>query len=603
MSETKKSHKHTKLNEAFATAICGNDILSSCLYVSGIAITFAGAFAPLVLLFVAGILYLYKFVYTEVVEALPVNGGAYNCLLNGTSKTVAAIAGVMTILSYVATAVISAKVGIEYINSTFEGHSISLSLPLLGHTEINLIIAETIALLLVFALLVINGLKDSAKVALGIFIFHIASLIVFAGASIMHVMQKGAPYLFENIAHTNILQVNSGSLLMMLYLAFSASLLGVSGFESSANFVEEQDKGVFRKTLRNMLIGVAVFNPIIALAVLASMPYDTIVAAKDFLLADAGLAIGGVLLQYLIVIDAFLVLSGAVLTSFVGISGLVSRMALDDCLPLFLSKTNKKGSFPRIIWAFFALCSSILLITQGNLLSLAGVYTIAFLSVMTMFAFGNLILKEARTELKRTFRAPRRIVIPAMIATLLGIVGNIHIDPANLEYFELYFIPALVLVLTIIYKDAAVRLLVRATRRWPNTQGYILKRFRAMAEGTFVVFLHNPAQFYHHLQYINKNETGKNIIVVHCDCHCEPVLMRTQEFLKLKESMPYLQTLGVFPHFNMTFDYVKKRFSPDIVDAISKKYKISKNRILIGSLHGHHPFNYEDFGGVRIIGG
>src|SRR3989338_8335742 len=118
--DSKSSHKqHEKLNAWFATAICGNDILSSTLYVSGIAILFAGIYAPFVLLIIIIVLYFYKAVYTEVVEALPINGGAYNCLLNGTSKTVAAIAGVMTFLSYIATAVISAKIGVEYLNRLF----------------------------------------------------------------------------------------------------------------------------------------------------------------------------------------------------------------------------------------------------------------------------------------------------------------------------------------------------------------------------------------------------------------------------------------------------------------------------------------------------
>ena len=111
MSKKTSSHPktpHTKLNQWYATAICGNDILSSALYVSGIAVLFAGVFAPIVLLAIGFVLWLYKKVYTEVVEALPINGGAYNCLLNGTSKIVAAVAGVMTFLSYVATAVISA---------------------------------------------------------------------------------------------------------------------------------------------------------------------------------------------------------------------------------------------------------------------------------------------------------------------------------------------------------------------------------------------------------------------------------------------------------------------------------------------------------------
>jgi len=45
-----------------------------------------GYLAPVVLLIVAGVLYLYRSVYNEVVTALPLNGGAYNALLNTTSK-------------------------------------------------------------------------------------------------------------------------------------------------------------------------------------------------------------------------------------------------------------------------------------------------------------------------------------------------------------------------------------------------------------------------------------------------------------------------------------------------------------------------------------
>jgi hypothetical protein len=48
-----------------------------------------------------------------------------------------------------------------------------------------------------------------------------------------------------------------------IFFGFSAGLLGISGFETSANFVEEQKPGVFAKTLRNMWFIVSVYNPII----------------------------------------------------------------------------------------------------------------------------------------------------------------------------------------------------------------------------------------------------------------------------------------------------------------------------------------------------
>jgi hypothetical protein len=43
-----------------ATAIAGNDITSSCLYVAGIATMAGGKFAPISLLLVAIVLYLFR---------------------------------------------------------------------------------------------------------------------------------------------------------------------------------------------------------------------------------------------------------------------------------------------------------------------------------------------------------------------------------------------------------------------------------------------------------------------------------------------------------------------------------------------------------------
>lgn len=576
---------HQKLNQWYATAISGNDILSSALYVSGIAAMFAGVFAPLVLIGIAVVLFLYKAVYTEVVEALPINGGAYNCLLNGTSKTVAATAGVMTILSYIATAVISAKVGIEYL------HTVVHTIP---------VIPATIGVLLLFAILVISGIRDSAKVALGIFILHIVTLVGFLGMGLLFFL-KGNSYFLQNIANTGTIIASQGGIWNTLYLAFAASLLGVSGFESSANFVEEQERGVFRKTLRNMLIGVAIFNPLISLVTLNSMPLGSIVLAKDFLLADAAKVIGGSVFQYIVVIDAFLVLSGAVLTAFIGVSGLIFRMAADACLPEFLTKQNSKGSYPRIIISFFLLCSSILIVTKGNLLSLAGVYTIAFLGVMSFFAFGNLILKETRTELKRTYHAPFIFVVMALLATTMGILGNIRIDINNLTFFEMYFIPAFTLVLFIIYQDYVLKWAIRISKPIPFVHSYLSNRFSDLVEGKFVVFVRHISRLYHALDYINKNETGWNVTLVHCQCDSICGDNKEEHLAELHDSIVQLKKAGVFPHLNLDLKIIDKPFGAEVIQQLSEEMRLHKNRMFIGSIHHHHPYEYAELGGVRII--
>jgi len=45
---------------------------------------------------------------------------------------------------------------------------------------------------------------------------------------------------------------NVESITHAIFLDSSASMFGVSGFESLANFIEEQQKGVFPKTFKNM---------------------------------------------------------------------------------------------------------------------------------------------------------------------------------------------------------------------------------------------------------------------------------------------------------------------------------------------------------------
>lgn len=578
-----KIKNHVRLGQWFATAICGNDILSSTFYVSGISILYAGVFAPLVLAFIGLVLFFYKSVYVEVVEALPTNGGAYNCLLNATSKNLAAIAGTTTILSYIATAVISGEDAMQYLSSL-------LPVP---------VIPLTIALLLFFAILVISGIKDSAKVAFGIFSFHILVLATFVLLGLWYVLHGGTSFLSANLHATMPITQRLGGIIPALFFGFAASLLGVSGFESSANFVEEQQRGVFRKTLRNMLIGVAIFNPLIALISLNTLPFDAILRDKDFLLANVATIIGSPIFKYIVVVDAVLVLAGAVLTAFVGVSGLIYRMTTDGCFPEVIAKQNKKGSYPVILILFFLLCTSILLATKGDLLSLAGVYTIAFLSVMTLFAFGNMLMRETRHDLKRTYHAPILFVVLAFIATAAGIIGNIKLDPKNLIYFISYFAPAMVIVALMLNLDLVYKFLLRITHRLHDIDSSMELRLEELSNDAFVVFVHHLNRLYEILNYIEKNETGRHVYLIHCsNGHKKET---DAKFKELETLVPELQKAGAFIDFHLELVYKDQPFGPEVIDEVSKELDVKKNRVLIGSIHHEHQFDYDELGGVRII--
>ncbi len=60
-------------------------------------------------------LFYFRLVYSEVVTALPVNGGTYNLLLNTTNKKAAAFVACLSLLSYTATAIVSAFDSMVYL--------------------------------------------------------------------------------------------------------------------------------------------------------------------------------------------------------------------------------------------------------------------------------------------------------------------------------------------------------------------------------------------------------------------------------------------------------------------------------------------------------
>ncbi len=575
--------KIQKLNELASTAICGNDISSSCLYVSALSIIYAGQFAWISLLMVGAVLYLFRKIYGEVVGALPLNGGTYNALLNTTSKSVASLAATLTLLSYMATAVISASEAIHYVHSMIE------SLP---------IIIATIFLLAIFMSLNIIGIGESAKVAIAIFIFHLSSLVLLSLFCGIFLFSNG----FEVLLH-NFGLPTEGGIAQALFFGFAAAMLGISGFESSASFVEEQKKGVFRKTLKNMWIVVTVFNPLMAFLALAIIPMNSIVENKEALLSYMGVVSGGKWFSVLISVDAALVLGGAVLTSFVGVNGLVKRMTLDRVLPQFLLKTNKRGSAYGIAITFFLLCVSILLITKGELSALAGVYTIAFLSVMTLFGIGNVLLKIKRKNLPRPERSSWFFLIIAIIAVIIAIIGNAVLNPAYLGVFFEYFIPAFLFIIIMLNRIIILRILLNIIKYLfepihkfvSSSNRSILNLIEEINSQEFVFFTKDDdlATLNKVMLYIKKNEHTKKMKIVTVLDKGEkpsPQLISDIEILNRE-----------YPSIKIEFIPLEGKFGPDLINRLSKKWKIPVNFMFIGSPGDRFPYKVEQFGEVRLI--
>lgn len=571
------------LGELESTSICGNDITSSVLYVSALTIGVAGFYAPIGLLLVSLTLYGFRKVYGEVGSALPLNGGAYTVLLNTTNKKIAAGAATLTIISYLATAVISATEAMHYLHSIF---------PVISP------IPAAVVLLGLFAFLSIVGITESAKVAVGIFLVHLLSLTLLVLFCVYALFQMDFATIWENA----VLSAPKVSPVAGIFAGFCAGMLGISGFESSANFIEEQKPGVFPKTLRNMWGAVTIFNPLICVLALVVLGAASAQTYENSLLSELALRTGGPTLQWLIGVNAVLVLSGAVLTSYVGVTGLVRRMALDRCLPQFLlHENNWRKTNHWIIIGFFVLSCLILAITEGNVASLAGVYALSFLSVMALFALGNLLLKKTREKLPREEKARLWVVLFCLSSVLLA--ATYHITVTNLRSFLTFVLLLGGAVAVMFSRILLLRLGLFSLKSVVDTFAGTGHRLQKMlydaiedANSQAVVYFSRGDDLpilNHAALYVLRNEQTNSLVVVH-------VFRSDEEIPKnLGNQLNVIDQL--YPELRIDFIAVKGKFGPQIVEKISKRLGIPKNSMFIGTPGFNFKHSLAELGGVRII--
>jgi amino acid transporter len=169
--------------------------------------------------------------------------------------------------------------------------------------------------------------------------------------------------------------------------------------------------------------------------------------------------------QVWISVDAGVVLSGAVLTSYVGIGGLMRRLASDKVMPALLLQENPCRRTPHyVIVGFFLLTSSLCIITEGSVEVLTGVYCVAFLSVMSLFAIANMILKYKR-KLDSEVQAPWWTIFVGLLCVSGGAVGNVIKSPEYLEYFSFYYVFAMAIIAAMFARVTVMKMAYFATRK------------------------------------------------------------------------------------------------------------------------------------------
>jgi amino acid transporter len=446
--------------------------------------------------------------------------------------------------------------------------------------------------LFLFACLTVLGIGESAAVAFVLFVMHLITLTVISAVGITTLITEGPVILKQNWALPPIRSVPTD-----IFFGFCAGLLGVSGFESSSNYIEEQAEGVFPKTLRNMTVIVSIFNPLLAFLAISLMPisFASETSQQLLILGQIAKVSVGYWLEVVVSVDAILVLSGAVLTSYVGVNGLVRRMALDRCLPQFLLHENKlRGTNHWIVLIFFFLTSSLILIVWGNPETLNGVYTVAFLSVLALFAIGNLLLKFKRARLPRIYNSPVPIVIIGLSLVVSALIGNIVYNPIILEYFSIYFAATLLIVITMLTRTRILKWLHRSPLKKLLGQ-QLVNAVKTINQQEMIFFTKTDelSVLNKAILYVRDNELTDRLRIVHVYSTEDAIPPRLRENVKILDEM--------YPKHRIDLGLVQGTFNPALVEKLAEVFNVPKNFMYITTPSDRFPHRISEFGGVRLI--
>lgn len=458
------------LNWVIAAGIVGADIGTSVFYGTGILFPVVGYLAPVFVLTACLLMWVFKRTYEEGLAMSPYNGGAYSMILRSVGRRAAVVAGALTFVSYLATASVSALSGGFYITSLVPGGLSNTVVVLLAFIP-----------LVFFGLLNIRGIKEPAKIVTAISGFHFGLLIIMVIWGLSYIAFNWSEIDFAKLKNIT----PSGELtLPMLAYGFAAAFLGITGFESAAQIVEELETPMLKtinKLYRLVVLLVSITAPAISFLCLLLMTPTEVNANIDYLLSGLANKLGGQVLLVIVVVDATLTLFAATNTAYVGFIGLSTTMAKQGNLPqLLLTRFAHKypsiQGYPFIALPFMGISMAMAAVVAGELAIAAKVYEIAFLGVMVSFAVGVILIrnKELRRDTPNEYLSKfliqihnRTIPVPPLTTALV----------LSLAVFIL-FINAKSEVLLMLLTLLAGSLLLMAYYRW----GLLEKRLETRSD-------------------------------------------------------------------------------------------------------------------------
>ncbi|KAF5310403.1 hypothetical protein D9758_018960, partial [Tetrapyrgos nigripes] len=175
------------LGQFTASALAGNAVLGSVFYALPAVVGVASVYSPISLLIATVALFLWRPIMEELGSAFPMQGAPYSYVLNISTKPLALLSASLLLLDFASTSVVSAATAASYVTGELAASDLSSGDDASGSDSLPFpewLVAILIVVLFMFVSL--SGIKESARVALGVLSFHILTMTVLIIVSAIH---------------------------------------------------------------------------------------------------------------------------------------------------------------------------------------------------------------------------------------------------------------------------------------------------------------------------------------------------------------------------------------------------------------------------------
>src|ERR1700730_18426763 len=439
-----------------AAAIVLADLASSAYYAGGDAEKVIGKSAPWFILAVMLFSYAVRALYIES-SSMFVRGGVYRVVKEAMGGTLAKFSVSALLFDYVLTGPISAVVAGQYLAGFIEDVARYLGRPFAHFPENTFAACFGALVAIYFWRKNTQGIHESSQKAVQIMIITtvmVVILIIWCTVTAL----KIPVHLPPSPLAPGVVPLNKESLgwldgtwishltIIILFVGFGHSVLAMSGEETLAQVNRE----IAHPKLKNLeKTGMVIFFYSLLFTSLVSF-FAAMIIPDHIRPAYFGNLIGGISVFLVgpewarlafhgfVVLVGVLILAGAQNTSIVGANGVLNRVAEDGVLTSAFQKPHPRfGTSYRIINMIVGLQLLTILLTRGNVFTLAGLYAFGVIWSFAMMSLAVLVLRHKEPG-GRLWKVP----------------GNIHIGDREIPV-------GVIIVSAVLFTTALVNLLTK----------------------------------------------------------------------------------------------------------------------------------------------